>query len=126
MLLLGFIGSLALLLAAVGIYGVISYSVGQQTREIGIRMALGAPRRQVFGTIIRRSLSLALLGIGAGVIAALCVGRAFSSYLYGVTASDPLTFLAVAMVLAITALLAGYLPARRAASVDPMQALRSE
>jgi predicted permease len=126
MLLLGFFGTLALLLAAVGIYGVISYSVGQQTREIGIRMALGAPRSQVFGAILRRSLSLALLGIGAGVIVALCVGRVFASYLYGVKAWDPLTFLAVALFLAITALLAGYLPARRAASVDPMQALRSE
>ncbi len=126
MLLLGFFGAFSLLLAAVGIYGVISYSVGQQTREIGIRMALGAPRRNVFGAILGHGLRLAALGIGLGLLAARGVSHALTSYLYGVKAYDPLTFVAVALVLAMVALLAGFFPARRAASIDPMQALRAE
>jgi predicted permease len=126
MLLLGFFGGFALVLAAVGIYGVISYSVGQQTREIGIRMALGAPRSTVFGAILSHGLRLAALGIGFGVVAALCVTHALTSYLYGVKAYDLLTFKTVAVVLACISLLAGVVPAQRAASIDPMQALRAE
>jgi predicted permease len=126
MMVLGFFGAFSLLLAAVGIYGVICYSVGQQTREIGIRMALGARRGSVFRSVLGQGLRLAAAGIGLGVIAALGVGQAIASYLYGVKAYDPITFIGVALVLAAVAVLAGFFPARRAASIDPMQALRSE
>jgi predicted permease len=126
MLLLSFFGALALVLAAIGIYGVVAYSVGQQTREIGIRMALGARRGDVFSGVLGHSLRLALPGVTLGVCAALGVGRAMAGYLYGVTPYDPATFAAVAVFLIATAVLAAYFPARRAASVDPMQALRSE
>lgn len=126
MMLLGFFGAFSLLLAAVGIYGVISYSVGQQTREIGIRMALGARRESVFRGVLGHGLRLAAVGIGLGVVAALGVGQTLTSYLYGVKAYDPVTFIAVALVLAAVAVIAGLLPARRAASIDPMQALRTE
>jgi putative ABC transport system permease protein len=126
MLLLGFFGAFSLLLAAVGIYGVISYSVGQQTREIGIRMALGARRESVFRAVLGHGLRLASVGIGLGVVAALGVGRMLTSYLYDVKSYDPVTFIAVALVLAAVAVLAGLVPARRAASIDPMQALRTE
>ena len=126
MMLLGFFGAFSLLLAAVGIYGVISYTVGQQTREIGIRMALGARRESVFRGVLGHGLRLAAVGIGLGVLAALGVGQTLTSYLYDVKAYDPVTFIAVALVLAAVAVLAGLLPARRAASIDPMQALRTE
>jgi len=126
MMLLGFFGTFSLLLAAVGIYGVISYSVGQQTREIGIRMALGARRNHVFRTILGNALQLAAIGITCGVIVALMVGRILTSYLFGVKAYDPFTFVTVSLVLALVALFAGFFPARRAASIDPMQALRAE
>jgi len=126
MMLLGFFGAFSLLLAAVGIYGVISYSVGQQTREIGIRMALGARRESVFRGVLGHGLRLAAVGIGLGVVAALGIGQTLSSYLYGVKGYDPVTFIVVALVLAVVAVIAGLLPARRAALVDPMQALRAE
>jgi predicted permease len=126
MMLLGFFGTFSLLLAAVGIYGAISYSVGRQTREIGIRMALGARREDVFRGVLGHGLRLAGVGIGCGIVAALAVGEALEGYLYGVKAYDPLTFASVSLVLALVAALAGALPARRAASIDPMQALRSE
>jgi putative ABC transport system permease protein len=126
MLLLGFFGAFSLLLAAVGIYGVISYSVSQRTREIGIRMALGARRGKVFGAILGHGVRLTAMGIAFGIVAALGIGRALTSYLYGVKAYDPLTFAAVSVVLALVAMLAGFFPARRAASIDPMQALRVE
>jgi len=126
MVLLGFFGAFSLLLAAVGIYGVISYSVGQQTREIGIRMALGAQRENIFRGVLGHGLRLAAVGIGLGVVAAYGVGQALTSYLYGVKAYDPLTFIGVALTLAAVAVLAGFFPARRAASIDPMQALRTE
>jgi predicted permease len=126
MVLLGFFGVFSLLLAAVGIYGVISYSVGQQTREIGIRMALGAQRESVFRSVLGHGLRLAGMGIGLGLVAAFGVGQALTSYLYGVKGYDPLTFGVVSLALALVAVLAGVFPARRAASIDPMQALRTE
>jgi ABC-type antimicrobial peptide transport system permease subunit len=126
MLLVGFFGLLALLLAAVGIYGVISYSVGQRTREIGIRMALGAQRGKVFEMILRQGLMLAGSGIALGVVAALGVGRMLAGFLYGVGASDPLTFISLTIFLAAVALAASFFPARRAAKIDPMRALRYE
>jgi predicted permease len=126
MLLLGFFGALSLILAAVGIYGVISYSVGQRTQEIGIRIALGARRENVFGMILAHGLRLTGLGIGLGFLAALGVGRMMTGFLYGVGATDPLTFAAVSLFLAAVALVASIFPAYRAASIDPMQALRAE
>jgi predicted permease len=116
----------ALVLASVGIYGVLSYVVGQRTQEIGIRMALGAQRRDVLGTFLRDGARMTLIGVAAGGIAALALTRLMSSILFDVKPTDPLTFAAVALLLCLIALLACYIPARRAASVDPMQALRSE
>jgi putative ABC transport system permease protein len=124
--LLGAFGALGLLLAIVGIYGVISYSVTQRTHEIGIRMALGAEPGQAMRLILAHGLKLALIGVAIGVGASLALTRFMSSLLFGVSATDPLTFVGVAILLAIVALAASYIPARRAMKVDPTVALRYE
>jgi predicted permease len=129
MILLGAFAVLALLLASVGIYGVISYSVTQRAHEIGIRMALGAEKQNIFRMIIGQGLRLSLAGLVIGALAALVLSRllvTFASLLYGVKASDPLTFVAVSALLTAIAVLACYIPARRAMRVDPLVALRFE
>ena len=119
-------GGLGLVLAAVGLYGVMSYSVRQRTKEIGIRMAIGAQPRQILKQVVGQGLVLTLLGLGIGLVATLVATRAISSILFGVSAADPATFGAIPFVLLLVALLACYLPARRAMKVDPMEALRHE
>jgi len=126
MLLLGGFAAIALLLAAVGTYGVIAYAVRQRTQEIGIRMALGASRDRVMGMVVRQGLTLALLGAGVGLLLAFLVTRAMRSLLYEVSVSDPMTYLGVAGLLLAVAAVAAYLPARRAARTEPQLALRGE
>jgi predicted permease len=125
LLLAGF-AAFALMLASLGIYGVISYSVNQRTQEIGIRMAVGASGREVQTRIIVQTLRLAGIGMAIGTLASWALARGFSSLLFGVTATDPATFVGMLLVLATVAAVAGYLPARRASGIDPMAALRAE
>jgi len=124
--LLGLFGALALMLASIGIYGVLAYSVAQRTSEIGLRMALGAQPHQVLKLVLRQGMLLALVGAIVGVLVALPVARMASGLLYGVSATDPLTYLAITLLLMGVALLACYLPARRATRIDPLVALRVE
>src|SRR6202040_3723573 len=129
MILLGSFAGLALLLASIGIYGVISYSVVQRVHEIGIRMALGAERRDVFRMVIGQGLRLAMAGVAIGAATALILARLLSSFshlLFGVGANDPATFVAVSVSLTAVAIVACYIPARYALRVDPMVALRHE
>jgi ABC-type antimicrobial peptide transport system permease subunit len=129
MILLGVFAALALMLASVGIYGVISYSVTQRVQEIGVRMALGAEKGQIFQMVIGQGLRIAIVGLTIGATAALILARLLSSFshlLYGVGPSDPVTFASVSLVLTGVAVLACYIPARRASRVDPMVTLRYE
>ena len=124
--LLGAFGALAVALAAVGVYGVVAYAVRQRTHEIGLRMALGAGRRQVLSGVVGRTAALVGAGLALGLAGALALTRTMAGLLYEVSATDPATYLAVALLLAAVALLASWLPARRAAGIDPMIVLRSD
>ena len=116
----------ALLLAAIGLYGVISYSVAQRTRELGIRIALGAQRSDVLRLILRQGMTLVAIGVVAGLAASIGLTRLMATLLYGVSATDPITFLALSITLLSVAFVACWLPARRASAVDPIVALHAE
>lgn len=124
--LLTLFAALALLIAVIGIYAVLAYSVTQRTREIGLRIALGAQPSSVLRLVVREGMKVGLVGVGSGLLGALAISRAMSSLVYGVPVRDPLTFISVAIALTVTALVACFIPARRAAKVDPMVALRYE
>src|SRR2546421_8621289 len=126
MMLLAVFAGVAMVLAAIGIYGVIAYSVTQRTREIGIRMALGAQKTQMLGMVLRQSMTLVIIGIVIGFLVALGLTRVMATLLYGVDANDVSTYAVVITLLSAAALLASYVPARRAMKVDPMVALRYE
>jgi len=126
MILLGVFAGLALVLACVGIYGVISYLVGQRTHEIGVRIALGAQRSDVMRMILGEGAKMALVGVVAGLAAAFGLTRLMANQLFGVTAHDPLTYAAVAVLLMLVAIFACYVPARRAMRLDPVAALRCD
>ncbi len=119
-------GVIALALAAIGVYGVLSYAVSQRRQEIGVRMALGASRRNVFQLVVGDGTRLAVIGVVLGVVAAFGATRVISSLLYNVTATDPISFAGTAVFLVAVAVAASYFPARRATAVDPLIALRSE
>ena len=124
-LLLGAFAALALFITAAGISGVIAYSVSQRTQEIGVRMVLGAQPSEVLGMVLRQGMALVMLGLGLGAFGGVVISRAMAHVVFGIAASDPLTYVAGAGVLAAAGALASLLPARRAAAVDPMVALRS-
>jgi ABC-type antimicrobial peptide transport system permease subunit len=125
-MLIGFFGIIALLLATSGVFGVVAYSVSRRTREIGVRVALGASTGAVLQMILRQGMRTIVVGVATGFGGALVLTRAVESLLFGVTATDPLTFGSVTLLLVGTALFACYIPARRAANIDPMVALRDE
>jgi putative ABC transport system permease protein len=126
MLLLGVFGAVALVLAAVGIYGIMAHAVKRRTREIGIRMALGARPADVLRLVVGQGMALAGAGLVIGVLAALAATRLMTRLLFGISANDPLTFASIVVLLAVIALLASWFPARRAVSTDPTLSLRSE
>jgi putative ABC transport system permease protein len=126
MMLLGAFAGVAMLLAAIGVYGVLAYVVSQRTQEIGVRLAIGASPADVVQLFLREGVALAAIGLAIGAAGALAAGRALTTLLFGVSATDPATFIAVALALATAAFCASYLPARRAAKVDPMEALRTD
>jgi ABC-type antimicrobial peptide transport system permease subunit len=126
LVMLAIAGSMALVLGVIGIYGVISYTVSRRTREIGIRLALGAQRTELRWMFVRSALGMTAIGVGIGAAAAAGLTQLMKSLLFGISPLDPLTYAAVPLVLAVAAVLASYLPARRAAAVDPVEALRAE
>ena len=126
LVLLGTFAVVALLLAAVGIYGVIGYAVSRRTQEIGVRMALGATRANVAGLIVGEGMRIVAIGVAAGLLGAVALTRLMAAMLYGVRATDPLTYVGVAVLLAVVALVASYVPARRATRIDPLVAMRSD
>ena len=123
---LGVFGLVALMLAAIGVYGITSYAVAQRTHEIGIRLALGAQLSDVLKLVIRQGFILTIIGAAIGLLGAFVATRAITSVLYGVSATDPLTFVFVSGLLIVVALIASYVPARRATKVEPLVALRNE
>jgi ABC-type antimicrobial peptide transport system permease subunit len=119
-------GGVALLLAAVGLYGVLAYAVRQRTAEIGLRVAMGATQQTILGLVVRQGLALSMAGIAFGTVGAFALTRVMRSLLVGVTPTDPLTFGSIGLAFLVVAMLASWLPARRAANVDPITALRTE
>jgi ABC-type antimicrobial peptide transport system permease subunit len=117
---------IALLLAAIGIFGVMANLVGERTREIGVRLAMGAQREEVLGMILRRASLLTAIGLGTGLVLAFCLARLIANLLRGVRPDDPVVFIGIALAIAAIAFASSWIPARRASRVDPMQALRSE
>ena len=124
-LLVGAFAAPAVVLAALGIYGVVAYAATQRTREIGVRIALGAEKADIFRLLLGQGLRLTALGVALGLAASLAANQIMSSLVYGVTTTDPITFAGVALVLLVVALTAAYVPARRATKVDPLTALRN-
>jgi putative ABC transport system permease protein len=124
--LLGIFAGVALVLSAAGLYGVISYLVAQRTREIGVRIALGAQTKDVVGLVMRQGARLTVVGIALGLLGALFFTRVLESLIYGISSRDPLTFIAIAVLLAAVTLLATWIPAERAAHIDPLLAIRKE